>query len=107
MPSVRWNDLDLNETEIDILRRALKAYQHLGLGNFVAACDAAGPSSFVSGDVQVLLEDAREQHTGSRHGGPSIGSPTVTNDVRIARRLEALLTGDNAVRLYSRDGSVD
>lgn len=106
------SEIDLTENEVRVLRLALIAYQHLGLGAFRTAFDQIQDNRMMTGpkadEVLEVLEAAQETLTGTSKGGPSIGNKLVGNDVRIARRLQAGLEGDKAVfSLYRRDGTVD
>ena len=102
--------LDLTDLEARVLVDALNAYTHMHLGSFATAADKVLMRSENLDrlhDTRELLETAQERFTGTRHGGPSIGNPRVSNDARVARLLEARLTGDTAaVRLYEPNGSV-
>jgi len=112
--------LRLSEKERRVLLEALDCLTRIHLGQFRTAFDPAAlhiaaTSNHFGGqgtlhDVIELLEQAQETFTGSRHGGPSIGNPAVSNDARIARRLAARLETPDPkskliLSLYDEDGN--
>lgn len=108
--------LDLNETEARVVQEALGLYVRIHLGQAVHAMEPAlHGGMFEGGDVSAryararsLLGEAQATITGVANGGPSItNEEKVPNKARIARRLECVLSGDDAgIRLYNKDGTV-
>lgn len=107
--------IEITEAEERVLLAALRTYQHLQIGNIqraveplVDAINEAEDTPFlVTGEaLRGVGRQLQAMVTGYADGGPSITNPQVDNKARIARRIEAQVTGDNVDFLYNEDGSV-
>lgn len=105
----------LTDAEKRVLTSALDTYTRLLMGQVDNVLDPLLMRNGLNGDVSdvemanlaYLAKDMRETITGRVKNGyePSIGNPLVPDEARIARRLQAMVTGDDVVLLlYNEDG---
>ena len=102
--------LNLSAAEAQVVTAALDCYIRTHLGQPEHALDSA----LMQIDdldklkaIRTLLQGVQILMTGIPNGGPSITNPNVPNKARIARRIQAIIIGDeSALNLYNQDGSV-